>query len=194
MGQAKRRKAALGSAYGTPEGSNWKGQKHWMRAHEFESVKIQIVARCNWEDNPREGQEIMIDLGKLDHPGLVQDELYEFAELIEYPSDKNEGIPDCSNYYHFDVVKTCGLGPRLTALVSDIEGPILGALEDLVCALLNLPKFLWVAFFKWAESEKGNWWLPGYGVHQPEDAVLLFWSSCSSKNLRGWEPNTESTT
>ena len=187
MGEARRRKKALGFAYGTPEGSNWKGRRNY----EPEGVKIQIVARCNLEGHFSEGKAIMIDLGELDHPCLVQDELYEFSEIIEFPSDNPEKAPEIVCEYHFDVVETRGLGPRITALASDVEGPALGTLEDLVSVLLELPGYLWKAFFEWAETEEGDWWLPGYGVHKPEDAVFFFWSTCSSKQLKGWEPDME---
>ena len=196
MGESKRRKEALGFDYP-------KGEKHSKaRGHLYgqqlrkdlqlapgsEGVKIQVVARCNLEDDPREGKEIVIDLGDLEHPCLARDELYEFSECTEHFSDDPERPPELVCEYHFDIVNVRGLGSRLATLVSDLEGPALGTLEDLVSVLLCLPEFLWIAFFKWAESEEAHWWLPGYGVHAPEDAVFSFWSSRSSKEQKAWEP------
>lgn len=79
------------------------------------------------------------------------------------------------------VSQTQGLGKRISAYVSDVDGPWIESIEDLMCALQLVIAFNGLTaqqnkarFLRWLESKYGNWWLPGYGTHPPEDAVYQF--------------------
>ena len=132
-----------------------------------------VLIACTIEDAPQEGRAVWIDLLNVEDSEDIQ---YLIDTLTgraadPYPETWNEDGT-------FEVRKVLGLGPRLSALASDEDGPLVETLADLAAALQSLPSDQVEPFLAWAEGDDGRWWLPGYasdmGGQLPEDAVFLF--------------------
>lgn len=132
-----------------------------------------VLIVCTFEDAPQEGQSAWIDLLDVENSEDIQ---YRIDVLTgraadPYPETWNEDGT-------FEVQKVRGLGPRLSALASDVGGPLVETLVDLAAALNSLPSDQVEPFLAWAEGPGGTWWQPGYasdmGGQLPEDAVVMF--------------------
>ena len=135
-----------------------------------------VLIACTIEDTPQEGATVWIDLLEVGDSENIQDLIDTLTGRAADPYPETwieEGT--------FEVREARGLGPRLSALARDTEGPIIDTLADLAAALQSLPPDQMEPFLAWAEGPGGEWWLPGYmrvGGQLPEDAVLLF--SCTA--------------
>lgn len=167
MGQAKRRKQALGDAYGTPEGSN----KH-------KPPVIEVVFEFDLDDYPT--KKGFIPLSEFVDPGEVRDHIVGEMQFMIDGLALNDDEDNSCAYDFFScctVTEVIGMGKRLTGLVSDLEGLAIESMEDIVLALNMMPTCYWESFLAWAEAdgwEPGCGWEPGYDMDTPQDAVLLF--------------------
>lgn len=132
-----------------------------------------VLIVCTIEDALQEGQSAWIDLLDVENCEDIQ---YRIDVLTGRAADPypETWIEDGT----FEVRKVLGLGPRLSALASDVGGPLVETLSDLAVALNSLPSDQVEPFLAWAEGPGGTWWLPGYasdmGGQLPEDAVAMF--------------------
>lgn len=171
MGQAKRRKQALGDAYGTPEGSNKRGLPAIMEVPPL----IKVVFDFDLEDYPIKTGSI--PLSEFVDSGEVRDHIvHEMQFMVDgLALDDDEDNSLALEYFSYcTVTEVIGMGKRLAGLVSDLEGwPAIEAMEDIVSALNMLPTTCyWEPFLAWAETSE---WLPGNGIDVLEDWVRFFY-------------------
>ena len=133
-----------------------------------------VLLCCTLEEDPREGNTVWIDLAEVEDGDHVQNLIDGLTGRADdpYPDTWNEEGT-------FEVVEVRGLGPRLSAIASDMDGPLVDSLADLAEVLQMLEPEEVAPFLTWAESDAGSWWLPGYGgadwsIHPPEDVVFMF--------------------
>jgi hypothetical protein len=131
-----------------------------------------VLIVCTIEDE-REGSAGWINLLEVEDSGDIQSRIDALTgrDADPYPET---WIDDGT----FEVRKVLGLGPRLSALASDADGPLVETLADLAEAIQSLPSDQVEDFLAWAEGPDGTWWQPGYasdmGGQLPADAVLCF--------------------
>jgi hypothetical protein len=127
-----------------------------------------VLIRCVLEEDPNEGRTVWLDLKE------VEDEEHIQFEIDCITGRTNDPYPESwINEGTFEVAQISGLGPRLAAIASDADGPLIESLADLATALQMLKPEEVAPFLAWAESS-GDSWLPGYGIHPPEDAVEMY--------------------
>lgn len=180
MGEAKRRKQELGALYGTPEGSNC--LKPVVPSPPLPLGNIDcppdhgVLVTCTLEEGPCHGRTTWIDLLAVASADQVEDLIDQLTGRGDDPYPDSwitEGT--------FAVVSTRGLGPHLSALASDTDGPWSETLADLADALKLLEPSEYAAFHAWVEEGGSTHWLPGYGAHYVED--VLEWFRLSSAGL-----------
>lgn len=138
---------------------------------------------CTIEDDPREGITAWIDLEEVENQEDVQSLIDCLTGRADDPYP-DSWIEDGT----FEVVEVRGMGPRLAAICSDQNGPLVDSLTDLAAAIQMLEAEEVASFMTWAEGDGGDWWMPGHahgvGGQLPEDVVLGFRCSPTVTQLR----------
>jgi len=173
MGEAKRRKQELGALYGTPEGSN--RLKPVVPSPPLPLGNVDcppdhgVLVTCTLEESPCHGRTTWIDLLEVESADQVED-------LIDQLTGRGDAsYPDSwITEGTFAAVSTRGLGPHLSALASDTDGPWSETLADLADALQPLKPAERAAFLAWVEEGGSTHWLPGCETHYVEDVLKRF--------------------